>query len=120
MPSRNYADLIAWQKAMSLLETVYKVSTTLPTDERFGLVSQMRRAAVSIPANIAEGEGRRSRGVFLNQLSVASGSLRELETLVHAANRLGYISEETSSDLLSRAAEVGRLINGLFTSLRQR
>ena len=119
MPSRNYTELIAWQKAMVLLEAVYKASAGLPMEERFGLVAQIRRAAVSIPANIAEGEGRRSRAAFLNHLSIAYGSLREVETLIHAAHRLGYFTQESAQDLLTHTAESGRLINGLSAFLRQ-
>ena len=71
VPSKNYADLAAWQRAMDLVEAVYALSSALPPEERFGLRAQMRRAAVSIPANIAEGQGRRTRGEFLNHLSMA-------------------------------------------------
>lgn len=119
MPSRNYADLIAWQKAMDLAEAVYAASTALPSDERFGLTSQIRRAAMSIPANIAEGEGRRTRGDLRRHLSIANGSLRELETHVILARRLHYFSNEDSERLLDQASEVGRIISGLSKSLNQ-
>ena len=88
MTIRNYADLIAWQKAMTLAESVYKVTTELPREERYGLCAQMRRAAVSIPSNIAEGEGRGEDGNMLHSLRVSYGSLRELETQTLLAQRL--------------------------------
>jgi four helix bundle protein len=116
MPSKNYMDLIAWQKAMNLGEAVYAAAKTLPREELFGLCSQMRRAAVSIPANIAEGEGRRTAGEFVHMLSVAHGSVRELETHVMLAERLGYLKPEAAASLLAGAAEVGRLVKGLSNS----
>ena len=119
MASANYRDLIAWQKAMDLVETVYKASESMPSDERFGLVRQMRRAGVSIPTNIAEGEGRRYSGAFLNHLSIAHGSLRELETHLMLALRLRQLSTNQVEPLLGQAAEVGRLINGLIRSKSQ-
>jgi four helix bundle protein len=110
-------DLIAWQKAMELAETTYKTTATLPKDERFGLCAQMRRAAASIPANIAEGQGRRTRGECGNQLSVAHGSVRELETHVMLAERLHFFEPILARTLLAQLAEVGRLVTGLHQSL---
>ena len=119
MRSRNYTDLIAWQKAMTLAEAVYVATRTLLVDERFGLTAQMRRAAVSIPANIAEGQGRRTAGEFGNQLSVAHGSIRELETHVMLADRLRLIPEDVAKNLMSQLGEVGRLTTGLANSLKR-
>ncbi len=119
MPSRNYTDLIAWQKAMALAEAVYVATRQLPAEERFGLSAQMRRAAVSIPANIAEGQGRRTNGEFGNQLSVAHGSIRELETHVMLAGRLGLMSQDIVDGLLAQLAEAGRLTTGLANSLKR-
>jgi four helix bundle protein len=119
MPSRNYQDLIAWQKAMTLAESVYTATSAMPHEERFGLTAQMRRAAIGIPANIAEGEGRRTDGEFVNQLSVAHGSVRELETHVMLADRLRFIEAEVTAPLLLQLGEVGRLINGLARSLKR-
>ena len=116
MPSRNYRDLIAWQKAMDLAAAVYAAKDALPSTERFGLSSQMRRAAVSIPANIAEGQGRTTRGEFRNQLSAAHGSVRELETHVMLAERLHFLSRDCAKELLERLAEIGRLVTGLAKS----
>src|SRR6185369_4825205 len=89
--AQNYRDLIAWQKAMDLVELVYAATTGFPTDERFGLTSQVRRAVVSIPSNIAEGQARRSQSEFLHFLSIAHGSLREVETQLLIATRLRYL-----------------------------
>ena len=115
--SRNYQDLIAWQRAMQLVEAVYRLTNSMPVEERFGLTSQMRRAAVAIPANIAEGQGRRTCGAFRNHLSIAHGSIRELETHVMLAGRLGYMSEDSVEGTLRDASEVGRLVTGLANSL---
>jgi len=120
MPSRNYADLIAWQRAMDLVEHVYTATSVMPASERFGLTSQIRRAAVSIPANIAEGQGRRTCGEFLNQLSAAHGSVREVETHAILAGRLKFLDASEVDALLERAAEVGRLVTGLANSLKAR
>ena len=118
--NRNYADLIAWQKAMNLAESVYRVTKTLPRDETYGLTSQMRRAAVSIPSNIAEGEGRGTSGQFLHMLGVSYGSLRELETQVILAGRLQLLSEDDRRHVIEQCAEVGRLLNGLMKSIKRR
>ena len=115
--NRNYRDLVVWQKAMDLVEIVYAVTANFPSDERFGLTSQVRRAAVSIPSNIAEGEGRRSRNEFGHFLSVAYGSLREVETQLLIAVRLGYAIAEYCQPAFDLADEVGRMLNGLSRSL---
>jgi four helix bundle protein len=120
MVIRNYTDLIAWQKAMELTTTVYRVSANMPREEQYGLTSQMRRAAVSIPSNIAEGQGRRTDGEFLNQLSVAHGSIRELETHLLLCVRLRLLETETVQPVLDEASEVGRLVNGLAKSIAER
>jgi four helix bundle protein len=115
----DYTDLIAWRLAMDLAVAVYEASKCLPTSERFGLTAQMRRAAVSVPANIAEGQGRRTDGEFLNQLSVTHGSLRELETHVMLAGRLRLMNRSAMQGILERTSEVGRLLNGLANSLKR-
>jgi four helix bundle protein len=117
MASRNYRDLIAWQKAMDLVEGTYRASRKFPKEELYGLVSQIRRAAVSIPSNIAEGEGRGNPREFGHFLRVAHGSLRELETQTLIAQRLTYAEEAEATELLGLAGEVGRLITGLIRSL---
>ena len=120
MAGKNYQDLIAWQHAMELVEAVYRESAALPAEERYGLTSQMRRAAVSIPSNIAEGQGRSTDGEFLNQLSVAHGSVRELETHILLAGRLQFFEQSAVSKTLKIAAEVGRLVTALANELRRR
>jgi four helix bundle protein len=118
--ARDYSDLIAWQKAMDLVEEVYRWSASFPIDERFGLTSQVRRAAVSVPSNIAEGQGRRSPGEFLQCLSVAQGSVREVETQVQIAGRLGYLDADGQHRLVELTQEVGRLLTGHANMLERR
>jgi len=117
MKVKHYQELIVWQKAMNLAEEVYKVSRSFPREEIYGLTSQLRRAAVSIPSNVAEGQGRRTTQSFLNHLSIAYGSLLELETQLLIATRLSYLTNGKCQEVLQLAAEVGRLLNGLITSL---
>ena len=115
--TQNYRDLIAWQKSMDLVESVYALTRAFPVDERYGLTSQLRRAVVSVPSNIAEGQGRRSRSEFVHFLSIAHGSLREVETQLLIAVRLGYLKSEASTPVLALSDEVGRLVSGLARSL---
>lgn len=117
MKVKNYQELIVWQKAMDMVEAVYNASRSFPREEIYGLTSQIRRAAVSIPSNIAEGQGRRTTSDFLRHLSIAHGSLREVETQIMIAERLGYIAKAELVELMNRAGEVGRLLNGLMSSL---
>ena len=117
MEVKSYRDLVAWQKAMELVVAVYALSHALPREEIYGLTSQMRRAAVSVPSNIAEGQGRASRGEFRNHLGIAYGSLMELETQLILAQRLGYVRPTQIEGTVASAAEVGRLINGLSNAL---
>jgi four helix bundle protein len=113
MAIRNYRDLLAWQKAMDLTIQVYSATASWPKSEVYGLTAQVRRASVSVPCNIAEGQGRRSDPEFRHFLSIAHGSVREVETCVLIGERLGYVSAEPCALLLDRASEVGRLITGL-------
>ncbi len=117
MASRNYRDLIAWQRAMDFVTQVYEQTNGFPADERFALTTQLRRSATSVPSNIAEGEGRFSKPDFRRFLSIPHGSLREAETQVLIAVRLGYLQAEAAENLLTTAGEVGRLIRGLTKSL---
>jgi four helix bundle protein len=117
---RSYQDLVAWQKAMDLVTNVYQVSHKFPREEFFALTSQLRRAAVSVPSNIAEGQGRSSRKEFLYFLGNAKGSLYEVETQVLIARNLGYIDDEVLNALLNISAEVGRILNGLLAALRSK
>jgi four helix bundle protein len=113
----SYADLIVWQRAMDFVETLYHATARFPREEIYGLTSQMRRAAVSIPSNIAEGQCRQTSRDFRNFLAIARGSLAELETQILLSHRLNYITAPMKTDLVERAAEIGRLLTGLYTSL---
>ena len=113
--SGSYRDLIAWQKAKSLALDVYRCTRRFPKDEIYGLSSQMRRAAVSIPSNIAEGKGRYSRKEFLQFLYHARGSLLELQTQLSIARDLDYLDLAAFKSMESRTEELGRILNGLIT-----
>src|SRR5436190_24255550 len=104
---KSHRDLIAWQKSMDLVVACYAATKTFPKDETYGLTSQFRRAAVSIPANIAEGQGRRLAKEFQQFLAHARGSLLELDTHLELALRLGYLNTEQHSSLLVKVHEVG-------------
>jgi len=117
MAIHSFRDLIAWQKGMNLVRAVYQVSQRLPGDERFGLVSQMRRAAISVPANIAEGHGRSSTADFLRFLDMAIGSCSELETQLLACEMLGYVKTQEIVPAIDLAQECQRVVKGLKTSL---
>ena len=113
----SYRDLIAWQKAMALARLVDAVSASWPPEERFGLTSQVRRAAVSVPANIAEGSGRSGSREFRHGLSMAHGSLCELETQLLIGTDLGLCEPIHGDQVLAQAAKVGRIIRGLILKL---
>jgi four helix bundle protein len=119
MKVKTYQELIVWQKAMDLIASVYKVSRTFPREEVYALTSQIRRAAVSIASNIAEGQGRRTTSDFLRHLSIAYGSLLETETQLLIAKRLRYLGNTNLEEVMNQTAEVGRLLNGLMASLCQ-
>ena len=114
---RRYEDLDVWKESIDLALIAYKQTASYPDSERYGLVSQTRRAVVSISCNIAEGQGRSQPGEFLNQLSVARGSLQEFETLCILANRLGYASAEQLTTLLARSDRISRMLTGLRKSV---
>lgn len=114
----SYRDLRVWRRAMELVVSVYEHTGNLPKEEMYGLVTQMRRAAVSIPSNIAEGKGRltdRDRAHFFSQ---ARGSLLELETQILIAQALHFLSEATAESLIQLSGEIGRMLNSLVTSIR--
>ena len=113
----RYRDLLVWQKAMALVSAVYKLTHAFPDSERFGLTSQVQRAAVSIPSNIAEGQGRLATKEFRQFLGVARGSLKELETQLLISIDLGYTSQEQAGACLDLADEVGRMLNALIKVL---
>jgi len=110
---KGHRDLIAWQKAMELVTEVYRITRNFPKEELYGLTSQIRRSAVSVPSNLAEGHGRNSRKEFHQFVGQARGSLVELETQLEIAANLGYVPKDVADALLTRASEVGRLVNGL-------
>lgn len=114
---QNYKDLVAWQKGMDLVEAVYRLTYLFPKEETYALTSQVRRAAVSIPSNIAEGQGRNGRAEFRHFLSVAYGSLQELETQLLISERLGYASKKELVPVIALLQEVCRVTNGLSRSL---
>jgi four helix bundle protein len=113
----SYKDLIVWQKSVELVTEIYAATSKFPRDEVFSLTSQLRRCAVSVPSNIAEGQGRASKGEFIQFLSHAGGSLFELETQLLIAGKLGYLPSQREHALAARAEEVARILNGLLTSL---
>lgn len=124
--TQKYEDLEVWQQAMNLVTMIYELTKEFPKDEMYGLTSQIRRAAVSIPSNIAEGQGRATTKDFLHFLVIARGSLNEVKTQLEIANRLGYTNNQppTTSHHQPTATNqtntVGRLLNGLIRSLRSR
>ena len=114
---QSYRDLIVWQKAIVLVTDVYRCTQTFPRDELYGLTSQLRRAAVSVPSNIAEGQGRLSTGEFKQFLGHAKGSLHELQTQLVIGENLGYLQAAQKEKLLDASTEVDRMLSGLLSSL---
>jgi four helix bundle protein len=114
---KSFHDLIAWQKSMALAKGVYGFTECFPQKELYGLTSQTRRAAVSVPANIAEGHERQTTGEFRQFLGIAKGSLGEVETLILLAKDMGYGDADIADALILDCREVGRLLNGLLKSL---
>ena len=110
---KGHRDLVVWQKAMTLVTDIYHATSGFPKEERYGLTSQIRRSAVSVPSNLAEGHGRNSKKELHQFVGHARGSLTELETQIEIAVNLGYLSESIGADLLTRASEIARMLNGL-------
>ncbi len=117
---RSYRDLEVWKKAMDLVVESYRFTNLLPKSETYGLSSQIQRSAASVPANIAEGHGREHLGDYLHHLSVANGSLMELETHIIVAGRLNYVPQENVDQILGMTGEVGRMLAGLIRSLKKK
>ena len=113
---KDFKQLIVWQKAMEMVTQIYKETRAFPKEEIYGLTSQIRRSAVSIPSNIAEGQGRHTKGEFVQFLGIAKGSLCEFETQILIAQNLEYLP--AISSILETVSEVGRLLNGLLNSLK--
>ncbi len=118
MKVRNYTELVAWQRAMDLVYAIYDATESFSKEERYGLRAQLRRAGVSVPSNIAEGQGRSSTAEFRQHLSIAHGSVREIETQVRISAGLGYMRSESTTHIIDLTSEVGRLIKGLLNSVR--
>jgi four helix bundle protein len=114
---QSYKDLIVWQKALDLVEIIYQVTKAFPKEELYGFTNQLRRAAVSIPSNIAEGHARSSTQEFHRFLSIAKGSLAEVETQLLIAQRLGYLSNDQLASILCLQIEINKMTNGLMAKL---
>lgn len=113
----SFRDLKVWQKSMELVTEVYKQTKTYPAEELYGLTSQIRRSAVSVPSNIAEGYGRRSTGDYTRFLQISIGSLYELDTQLEISYNLGYLSNESFGVLNSSCSEIGKMLNGLINKI---
>jgi four helix bundle protein len=116
----GYRDLDVWRLSMDLVEQSYRLTEKFPRAEEFGLRAQIRRAAVSIPSNIAEGQGRSSTGEYVHHLAIARGSLMELETQVQIGARLGFIPDQDVGPFLESTSRIGRMLNALSVRLRAR
>ena len=117
---RSHRDLLVWQRAMDVAVSTYELTRQYPRDELFGLTSQSRRAAASVAANIAEGYGRATRQAYLNFLRIARGSLKELETHLVLAQRVGLAAPERTDVLLGQTDELGRMLHGLISKVQSR
>ena len=117
---KNYKELIVWQKAYQLCLVLYKITQSFPKEERYGLTSQIRRAAISVPSNIAEGYGRKTTNEYIQALYIAYGSNCELETQILLAGDLGYIKAEKISILQQEVGDIERMLKGLIKSLKNK
>jgi four helix bundle protein len=117
---QSYRDLEVWREAMKLAEVCYEATAAFPARDTYGLASQIRRAAVSVASNIAEGHSRRTLQAYLNHLSIALGSQSELETQIELSRRLKLVSEALAKEILVKAEQVGRMLHALMRSLEHR
>lgn len=117
---RSFKDLEVWQVGMELVEEVYRLSAAFPADERFGLTSQIRRASVSVPSNVAEGHGRESTQDFVRFLRMTQGSVKEVETQTILSRRLGFAQDDEADRVLELTDRVGRMTRALIRSLQNR
>jgi four helix bundle protein len=115
---KPHKKLEAWKRSFNLVKEIYQLTNEFPREEKFGIISQMRRCAVSIPSNIAEGAARNTNKEFLNFLHISLGSLSELDTLISLSKELNFISEEQELELLDKINIIGKLIFGLIKSIR--
>ena len=120
MEVRSYKDLKVWSQALDFGVEIYRLTRNFPREETYGLRAQVRRAATSVALNLAEGRSRAGTKEFLNFLSIALGSLAETETLLMLSQRLGYLSDQETNSLMSRAEEIGRMLRGLQQTLLRR
>ncbi|MEY2495774.1 MAG: hypothetical protein QOJ45_2266 [Verrucomicrobiota bacterium] len=115
--TQNYKDLVVWQKGIELAKAIYRLTGKFPSEEKFGLVSQMRRATISIPSNIAEGQARHTTGEFIQFISHAEGSVAELETQLILSLELGFASAESAKTSFGLLDDIRRMLNGLRRKL---
>jgi len=116
---RNFRDLIVWQRSMELSVQIYKITKQFPRDEIYGLTSQIRRAAVSIPSNIAEGQARGTDAAFANHVDIALGSTAELETQLNIASQVGYLDKSDLENIIKMIEEITKMLYGLLNHLRK-
>ena len=117
---KSYRDLEVWQRSMKLAKRIYQVTQGFPADERFGLTNQLRRASVSVPSNLAEGHARFGAGEFARFISIAMGSVAEIETQLLLSADLAYLRTETSQELLGEFETIGKMLRGLAKSIARR
>jgi four helix bundle protein len=115
---RSFKDLIVWQRSMDLGVTIYRITQKLPASEQFGLTSQLRRAAVSIPSNIAEGYGRQSTGNYRQFLSISRGSLMEIETQIDICERLKYLAQSDTENIFKEITEISKMLTSLISKIK--
>ncbi|MFP5471745.1 MAG: four helix bundle protein [Bacteroidia bacterium] len=115
----SYKDLIVWQKAMALTKELYNISSSFPESEKFGLTQQLKRCAISIPSNIAEGWGRNSNGYFVQFLNVSKGSLCEAETQLHLAIELNFIKQDICTNAFDLSIEISKMIKALIKNIEK-
>jgi four helix bundle protein len=120
MTKSHYRDLVVWQRAIDLVPRIYSVARTLPPEERYALGDQLRRAAISIPANIAEGQARQHQKEFLQHLTIARGSLAEIDTLLILTRRLDYVDQSVFDSLTLDLEQVSKPLHGLIAHLKDR
>ncbi len=118
--ARSYKDLLVWQKGIDLVKRIYQITAKFPADEKFGLVAQMRRAAVSVPSNIAEGQARHTTGQFVQFISNAEGSVAELDTQLIIAVELGYCEQAEVGDAFELISELRKMLNALRRKLSEK
>jgi four helix bundle protein len=114
----SFKDLIVWQRSMDLAVRIYKITQKLPASEQFGLTSQLRRAAVSIPSNIAEGYGRQSTGNYRQFLSISRGSLMEIETQINICERLKYLAQSDTENIFKEITEISKMLTSLISKIK--